>query len=35
MRFIYTSKLDLPPIIAVEIWKGRLVDVGVTLFTGW
>jgi hypothetical protein len=28
MRFMYTNKLDLPPVIAVEFWKGRLFDVG-------
>jgi len=28
MNFIYTSKLDVPPIIAVDVWKGRLIDVG-------
>jgi hypothetical protein len=25
---MYTNKLDLPPVIAVEFWKGRLFDVG-------
>jgi hypothetical protein len=29
MEFIYTNKLDLLPII-VEVWKGRLVDLGVS-----
>ena len=33
MKFIYTNKLDLTPINAVEIWKGRLVDVGVRWMT--
>jgi hypothetical protein len=27
MKFIYTGMFDLLPIIAVEVWKGRLVDV--------
>ena len=30
MNFIYNSKLDLPPRIVVDFWKGRLVDVGVS-----
>jgi hypothetical protein len=30
MKFIYINKLDLLPIIAVEVWKGRLVDLGVS-----
>jgi hypothetical protein len=34
MKLIYTNKLDLPPVIGVEVWKGRLIDVGVSLLTG-
>ena len=35
MKFIYINKLDLSPIIVVEVWKGRLVDVGVKLIDRW
>ena len=30
MNFIYNSKLDLPPLMAVDVWKDRLFDVGVS-----
>jgi len=30
MKFIHNNKLYLPPVIAVEVWKCRLVDVGVS-----
>ena len=33
MKFMYTNKMYLPPVVAV-IWKGRLFDVGVHLLTG-
>jgi hypothetical protein len=28
MKFITYNKFDLPPVIAVVVWKGRVVDVG-------
>ena len=31
MQFIYSINSDLPPVIAMEVWKVRLVDVGVTV----
>ena len=33
MNFIYNNKLELPPVIVVDIWKGSLVDVGVSWLT--
>ena len=29
-ELIYNNKLDLPPILALVVWKGKLVDVGVS-----
>ena len=28
--YIHTNNMDLPPVIAVEFWKGSLFDVGVS-----
>jgi hypothetical protein len=30
LKFINTNKKDFPTIIAVEVWKRRLVDVGIS-----
>ena len=35
MNFIYNKKLDVHPIIAVDVWEGRLVDVGGQLIDVW
>ena len=35
MKFLYTNKLDLPPVIAVEVWKDRVFDVGGQLIDRW